>query len=101
VLRKVVKEVMFLVHWSTRLSLYGDTLDMPYIREYICGVSNRLGVIVYDALIGNVDVVRILRSTCQWPGNTPDWRRYILTMAFRLVMAGSGWDPSILQRMII
>jgi hypothetical protein len=52
--------------------------------------SNRLGVIVYDALIGNVDVVRILHST--WPGNTPDWRRYILTKAFRLAMAGSGWD---------
>jgi hypothetical protein len=46
-----------------------------------------LRAIVYNALIGHVDVVRILH-----PSSTPDWRRYILTMAFRLAMAGSGWD---------
>ena len=47
--------------------------------------------IVYNTLIGHVDAVRILRST--WPSlsNTPDWRRYIFTMAFMLTMAGSGW----------
>lgn len=25
-------------HWSTRLSLYGKALDLPNIREHICGV---------------------------------------------------------------
>jgi hypothetical protein len=49
-------------------------------------------VIVYNALIGHVDAVRIIHST--WPSNTPDcqWRRYILAIAFRLAMAGSGCD---------
>jgi hypothetical protein len=50
--------------------------------------SKWLGVIVYDALIGRVDVVRLLRST--WPSNTPDWRRYILSMTFRWAIGGSG-----------
>lgn len=80
---------------------------MPYTREYIRGVllpgvidqrrsdsrtvkvtdGKRLGVIVY-ALISHVDVVRILRYT--WPSNTPDLRRYILSMTFRLAIGGSG-----------
>jgi hypothetical protein len=47
-----------------------------------------LRVIIYNALIGHVEVVRILHST--WPRNTPDWRRYILPMAFRLAIGGSG-----------
>ena len=46
-----------------------------------------LRVIVYNALIGHVEVVRIL-----WPSNTPNWRRYILPMAFRLAIGGSGRD---------
>jgi len=49
-----------------------------------------LRAIVYNALMGHVDAVRILHSTC--PSNASDWRRYILTMAFRLAMAGSRWD---------
>jgi hypothetical protein len=49
-----------------------------------------LRAIVYNALMGHVDAVQILHPT--WPRNTPDWRRYILTMAFRLAMAGSGCD---------
>jgi len=52
--------------------------------------SNWLRTIVYDALIGHVDVVRIVHSTR--PSNTPDWRGYILTMAFRFAMARSGRD---------
>jgi hypothetical protein len=51
-----------------------------------------LRTIVYNALIGHVDVVRILHSTSTWPSSTPDWWKYILTMAFRLVMAGNEWD---------
>jgi len=39
-------------------------------------------------LIHHVDVVRILRST--WPSNIPDWRRYTLSMTFRLAIGGSG-----------
>jgi hypothetical protein len=52
--------------------------------------SKWLRAIVDNALIGHVDAVRILHS--MWPGNTPDWRRYIVTMAFRLAMGWSGWD---------
>jgi hypothetical protein len=52
--------------------------------------SKWMRAIVYNALIGHVDAVRILHST--WPSNTPGWRRYILTMTFRLAMTGSGWD---------
>jgi hypothetical protein len=52
--------------------------------------SKWLRAIVDSALIGHVDAVRILQSI--WPSNTPDWRRYILTMAFRLAMGESGWD---------
>jgi hypothetical protein len=44
-------------------------------------------VIVYNALIGHIDVVGILHST--WPRNTPHWGRYI-PMAFRLAVGGSG-----------
>jgi hypothetical protein len=51
--------------------------------------SKWLRAIVYNALIGHVDAVRILHS---WPSNTPNWWRYILTMVFRLAMAGNGWD---------
>jgi hypothetical protein len=46
--------------------------------------------IIYNALIGHVDAVRILHFTR--PSTTPDWQGYILTMAFRLAVAGSGWD---------
>jgi hypothetical protein len=92
------------------LSLYGDTLDMSYIRENIrrillhcpggidqrrsdsrtMGVTDRkwLWVIIDDALIGDVDVVRVLRST--WLSDTPDWRRYILSMTFRLTIGKRG-----------
>lgn len=49
--------------------------------------SKWLGVIVYDALMGYIDVVHVLRST--WPKNTPDWWRCILT-TFRLTIGGSG-----------
>lgn len=52
--------------------------------------SKWLRVIVYNTLIGHVDAVRVLHST--WHSNTPDWQRYILTMAFRLAVAGSRWD---------
>lgn len=45
--------------------------------------------IVYNALIGHVDVVQILHAT--WPRNTPGWRRYVFAMAFRLAMTGSVW----------
>ena len=51
--------------------------------------SRWLRVIVYDTLIGHVDAVRILHST--WHFNTPDWRGCILTMAFKLAVAGSAW----------
>jgi hypothetical protein len=51
--------------------------------------SNWLRAIAYNALKGHVEAVRFLHS---WPSNTPDWRRYILTMVFRLAMGGSGWD---------
>jgi hypothetical protein len=49
-----------------------------------------LRVIVYNALIGHVEVVWILHST--WPSNIPDWRRHILPMAFRLAIGGRGRD---------
>jgi hypothetical protein len=52
--------------------------------------SKWLGAIVHDTLIGHVDAVRVLYSI--WPSNTPDWQRYILTVAFRLAMAWSVWD---------
>ena len=42
----------------------------------------RLRAIVCDALVGHVEVVGILHSTRR--GNTTDWWRYILYMAFRL-----------------
>jgi hypothetical protein len=51
-----------------------------------------LRAIVYNALIGHIDVVRTLHSTRPSNLNTPDWRRYILMMAFRLAMAGSRWN---------
>ena len=51
-----------------------------------------LRAIVYKPLIGHIDVVRTLHSTRPSNLTTPDWRRYILMMAFRLAMAGSGWD---------
>ena len=51
--------------------------------------SKWLRAIVYNALICHVDAVRILYVACP---STTDWRRYILTMAFGLAMAGSGWD---------
>ena len=51
--------------------------------------SNWLRAKVYNALIGHADGMRILHSC--WPGNTPDWRRYILMRVFRLAVAGSGW----------
>jgi len=48
-----------------------------------------LRVIVYNTLIGHVHAVRVLHATL--PSNTAsDWQWYILTIAFRLVMA--GWD---------
>ena len=40
-------------------------------------------MVVYNALIGHVDVVQI-----PWLGYTPVWRKYI----FPLVIAGGGWD---------
>ena len=46
-----------------------------------------LRMIVHNALIGHVKVVGILHST--WPCDTPNWRRYILPMAFRLAVDGS------------
>jgi hypothetical protein len=46
-----------------------------------------LRVVVYNALIGHVEVVWKLRSI--WPG-TSEW--YILPMTFRLVIGGSGRD---------
>ena len=46
-----------------------------------------LRMIVHNALIGHVEVVGILHST--WPCDTPNWRRYILPMAFRLAIDGS------------
>ena len=52
--------------------------------------SKWLRTIAYDALIGDVVVVRNLHST--WPSNAPDWRRCILMMGFRLAMGGSGWE---------
>ena len=48
-----------------------------------------LRVIVYNALIGHIDVVGILYST--WPRSAPDWIRYI-PMAFRLNVGRSGWN---------
>jgi hypothetical protein len=45
-----------------------------------------LRVIIYNALIGHVEVVWILR-----PSNTPDGRRYILPMVFSLAI-GNGRD---------
>ena len=59
------------------------------------GVTNTyqwLRVIVYNALVGHVDVVRILHSTRH--SNTPDRWRDILPMAFkfRLANGGSGRD---------
>ena len=47
-------------------------------------------VIVYNTLVGHVDVVRILHST--WCSNAKDWGRYIFTMAFRMANGGSGQD---------
>jgi hypothetical protein len=95
-------------HYIVRLHLCLDGLGVFYFREYIWRVLlhelmiRRLGsskmdtdskwlraIVVYDALMGHVDVLRILHS---WPSNTPDWRRNILTMVFKLAMAGSGWD---------
>jgi hypothetical protein len=52
--------------------------------------SKWLRVVVYDTLMGHLDAVRILHST--WPSNTPNRWRHILTMAFRLAMAGCGCD---------
>ena len=46
-------------------------------------------MIVYDALVGHVEVVGSLHST--WPSNASGLRRYI-PMAFRLAVGGSGWD---------
>jgi hypothetical protein len=45
---------------------------------------------VYNALIGHADVGWIMHSSRA--GSTPDWRRYILMIAFRLAMVGSRWD---------
>jgi hypothetical protein len=45
---------------------------------------------VYNALIGHVEVVLILHST--GPSNTPDRCRYVLLTAFRLAIGGSGLD---------
>jgi hypothetical protein len=45
---------------------------------------------VLDTYLGHVDAVRILHST--WPGNNPRLQTYAITMAFRLAMAGSGWN---------
>src|ERR1700679_1366543 len=42
-----------------------------------------LRAIVYKPLIGHIDVVRTLHSTRPSNLTTPDWRRYILMMAFR------------------
>jgi len=49
-----------------------------------------LRVIVCNAFIGNVEVVRILRSTYPSNLNTPDMRKYIFPMVFRLAISGSG-----------
>jgi hypothetical protein len=47
-------------------------------------------MIVYNAFIGNVEV-EVLHST--YPSNfMPDRRRYILPMALRLAIGGSGWN---------
>ena len=47
-------------------------------------------MIVYNTLVGHVNVVRILHSIqCS---NAQDWGRYILTMAFRMADGGSGRD---------
>jgi hypothetical protein len=46
--------------------------------------------VIYHSLIGRVVVIRILHSTRS--GNSPDWRRYILLVTFKLDIEGSGWD---------
>jgi hypothetical protein len=49
----------------------------------------RKAMVYRGPLIGHVDVVWILYST--WPINSgPDWLKYILSMAFSLVLAGGG-----------
>jgi hypothetical protein len=125
VLRKVAKNVTFLVHlqrdimdmYLRKMDQYALEHPVVLVRRHLGhaldpGIHTRgsiarvidqrrydsrtaevtdskwLGMVVYDALIGYVDVVRILRST--WPSNTPDWRRYILLMTFRLAIGGSG-----------
>jgi len=55
-----------------------------------------LRVIIYDALIGHVEVLHSTRRS-----NTLDWWRNILPMAIRLGISGSRRDPSILQYMVM
>jgi hypothetical protein len=60
--------------------------ERPVSRKMEVTDSEWLRAIVYNALIGNVDVVQILHSTRL--SYTPAWWRYILP----LVICGNGWD---------
>jgi hypothetical protein len=61
--------------------------ERPINRKMEVTDSEWLRAIVYNALIGNIDVVQILHST-RLSYYTPAWWRYI----FMLVIDGSWWD---------
>ena len=110
----VYRKIESVTHGCIGLCLYRhsrDILGNSYVGEYVRGVlsperyyqrefdSRRMGVthtfeclwmIAIDAVIGHVEVVRVLDST--WPGNTADRPRYILPIMFRLAISGSGQD---------